>query len=109
MSRIDDAVENLIYAIRDSEEFSKYHGMLEQINRYPDLKKRIDDLRRRNFALQNSDMDGYQLARETDRLEREYETFRSDPLVHGFLSEELAFCRLMQGVLGKIVEAIEFE
>ncbi len=109
MSRIDDAVDNLINVIRESNEFNKYHGMLEKINRYPDLKKRVDEFRLKNFELQNSDMDRFWLAQETDRFDREYEKLRSDPLVHGFLAEELALCRLMQDVFGRIVEAIEFE
>ncbi len=109
MSRIDEAIDNLIDAIRESEEFNKYHGVLDKINRYPDLKKKVDDFRMRNLEFQNKNIDRFELARETDRFEREYEKFRSDPLVHSFLAEELAMCRLMQKVFYEIVEAIEFE
>ena len=37
------------------------------------------------------------------------EEFRKNPLVDAFLNAELDFCRMIQEINGKIVEAVNFE
>lgn len=109
MSEIDNALDNLIEAIRESDEYNNYQALLDKLGRYPELKQKVDEFRERNFELQQSDIDAEQLMAETDRFEREYEKFRSDPLVHRFLASELAFCRMMQGIFEEIMESIHFD
>ena len=38
-----------------------------------------------------------------------WEEFRKNPLVDAFLNAELDFCRMIQEINGKIVEAVNFE
>ena len=40
---------------------------------------------------------------------RRLEEFRKNPLVDAFLNAELDFCRMIQEINGKIVEAVNFE
>ena len=54
-------------------------------------------------------MDPKQLAWELDKFEREYEQFRANPKVHNFLARELAFIRLMQGIVDEVMDAIDFD
>ena len=109
MSNVSDAVDGLVEAILERDEYNRYQGILQKLKRYPELKEKVDEFRLRNFELQNSDMDRYRLMEETDRSEKEYAKLRSDPMVNRFLSEELAFCKMMQGVFGEIMQAIDFE
>ena len=44
-----------------------------------------------------------------EAFEKEYEKFREDPFVDGFLQAELAFCRMMQEVYVLLAEEIDFE
>ena len=65
-----------------------------------------DDYRRRNYELQTSaDIDFDKL----DRFEKEYENFRSDPLVSDFLAAELAFCKRMQEIETRITAKLDFQ
>ena len=71
-------------------------------------RERIDEYRIRNFELQNSAY-AEDLLDKMEAFEREYEKFRENPLVEGFLDAELAFCRMMQEIEVKLTEAVDFE
>lgn len=106
---VEEALDTLIDAILETDEFEKYQDAKSELSRDPNLKLQVDEFRRRNFDLQQSNLDSKRLMEEIDRFEKEYETFRANPVVHRFLSSELAFTRLMQHVYGSIMENIDFE
>lgn len=106
MREIDIALEQLVRAVVNSKECKRYREELKQVKLRPGLKEEIDDYRMRNFRLQNSD----ELTIEKiEQFEKEYEEFRSDPLVSDFLASELAVCRMVQNISDKLTEALEFE
>lgn len=103
---LDHAVEMLKKAILNSEEYNAYRAELDKVLQYPELKTQIDEFRKRNFELQlSADMDFEKL----DRFEKEYEGFRSTPLVSDFLAAELAFCRKMQQIETAVMTAVDFQ
>lgn len=109
MTDIDEALDNLIDALLETDEYIRYTRARKDLDQHPDIKEKVDEFRRRNFELQTSDLDGPRLMEQMDKFEREYEQFRSNPLVYKFLESELAFVRLMQGIYGSIMESIDFE
>lgn len=103
---LDSAADRLITAILGCEEYLAYRAELDKLLQLPDLKAQIDEFRSRNFQLQtSSDIDFDKL----DRLEKEYEDIRSNPLVSDFLEAELAFCKRMQGIESRIAEELDFQ
>lgn len=90
----------------ESEEYLKYVEQKERVKKYPDLKRQIDEFRRRNFEMQNS---GDMVFEKIEDFEREYADFRDNPLVADFLEAELAFCRMMQNHYAMVMGAIDFE
>ena len=72
------------------------------------LWRGIDRFRQENFELQNS-AQADELFDRTDEFSRRLEEFRKNPLVDEFLNAELDFCRMIQEINGKIVEAVNFE
>ena len=72
------------------------------------LWRGIDRFRQENFELQNS-VQADELFDRTDEFSRRLEKFRKNPLVDAFLNAELDFCRMIQEINGKIVEAVNFE
>lgn len=103
---LDESVNTLITAILECEEYLTYRAELDKVLQVPDLKAQIDEYRGRNYQLQTSaDIDFDKL----DRFEKEYEDFRSDPLVSDFLAAELAFCRRMQGIESRITAELDFQ
>lgn len=106
MSNVEQALDNLVEAIKESEQYKDYNRCLEQVKKDTALKAAIDEFRRRNFELQNSvDYDFGKM----EEFEKEYEEFRENPLVSDFLSAELGFCRMLQQIGDRIVEEVHFE
>lgn len=105
MSNYIELTKDYVEAIRNNEiciEYSRQKDMVR--TQYPDLKKQIDEFRKRNYALQNR-TDPEKLFDEIDQFEKEYEEFRKNPIVSDFLAAELAFCRLYQEIIGMLGEA----
>lgn len=106
ISRLDSAIAALTEAVLATEEYQAYAAELAKVKQYPELKKQIDDFRKRNFELQlSADNDFNRL----DRFEKEFETFRENMLAQDFLAAELDLCRLIQDVYLRITAALHFE
>ena len=69
-------------------------------------KEQIDEFRKRNYLLQNSEDFAFD---KLEEFEKEFQKFRENPLVDAFLASELAFCRMMQNIEATITEALHFE
>lgn len=108
MNDVDVAIENLLNALKQTEEFKEYQRQLEKINMQPELRKQVDAFRNENFEMQNSTPQD-ELMQKMEQFEEKYQTFRENPLVNDFLAAELAFVRKMQEVTLKIMEGIPFE
>ncbi len=106
MGEIDSALEHLITAILNSQEYREYDTQRNRVKQYPELKAQIDEFRKRNFQLQTSDDNAFD---KIDQLEKEYSELIENPLVSGFLDAELAFCRKMQDINLRLTEAMHFE
>lgn len=105
MNTMEQATDDLIEAILQSEEYLNYQAELARLSEQPELKAQVDEYRRRNFEFQSrSDIDFDKL----DAFEREYESFREKPVVEEFLAAELAFCRMMQEISLQITSALKF-
>lgn len=108
MTELDNAIEELIVTIKDTDRYKRYKREKEKVNRFPELKEQIDTFRLRNFELQNMTNDA-DLFYKMEEFDREYEKFRENPLVADFLAAELDLCRMMQEVNARLTEALEFE
>ncbi len=108
MIELDSAVEKLIAIIRDTEVYMEYERQKEKVNRIPDLKAQIDIFRVRNYEIQNLSNDE-EVFQKIEDFEREYESFRENPIVSDFLEAELALCRMMQEINIRLTEALDFD
>ena len=108
MMEVQEALEQLAQAVKESEVYREYRRQSEKVDNTGDMREKIDEYRVRNFELQNS-VQTEDLLDKLDAFEREYEKFREDPLVEEFLDAELAFCRMMQEIDVKLAEAMDFE
>ena len=108
MMEVQEALEQLAQAVKESEVYREYRRQSERVDNAGDMREKIDEYRVRNFELQNS-VQTEDLLDKLDDFEREYEKFREDPLVEEFLYAELAFCRMMQEIDVKLAEAMDFE
>ena len=103
---VNQAVEQMVQAIRNTDAYMEYRRQLGRIKEQPELKKQIDDFRTRNFELQTSKDTNFD---KIDQFTRENEAFRENPLVSDFLAGELAFCRMMQEIGLYVTDQMKFE
>lgn len=106
MSTIDNALDNLIAAILASEEYQEYDRKRNLVKQSPEWKALADEFRERIFVLQSSGDSAFE---QFDQLEKEYAEVTENPVIHEFLTAELAFCRMMQDINLRITDAMHFE
>ncbi|MCR5654867.1 MAG: YlbF family regulator [Lachnospiraceae bacterium] len=87
--------DEYLAALRNTDACRAYFSAKEDLMANPTLKKQVDEYRRKNFEMQQN-MDSDALFDAIDSFEKEYESFRQNPLVARFLAAELAYCRLYQ-------------
>ena len=105
--RLDEILNNLANAFKDSPEYRDYQRIRELIHQDPEKERAINEFRRRNFELhkyRNTD-----LYNEIDRLEQEFAPLRAQPYVNEYLAAELALCRMVQRINYRLMEEIEFD
>lgn len=108
MERIKQCTEALVEAIQESEAYQNYMEAKKAVEKSPELKKKVNDFRRRSYELQNR-KDGVDLYKEMERFEVEYHEIRKDPVIRDFLQYELEICRMMQRINLNLVQAINLE
>ena len=108
MNDMKKCTEDLIQCILESEEYKNFCEFRDRVQEEPELRQQINDFRLHVFETQNSiePLDMYQ---EQNRLCNDYEEFRKNPLVNGFLLAELRVCRMVQKITGEIVDAIDID
>lgn len=106
--KLEGELLRFVQAIKESDISKKYYEQRERLRSRPEQYEKVNEFRRRNFEIQNTSQKD-ELFEKMDAFEREYEEFREDPMVDGFLRAELAFCRMMQEITLYITERVDFE
>lgn len=106
MEKSINAIEAYVEVLKQSREYRDYIRTLAAVKEVPGLKEQVDEYRKNNFLLQNSENTSFETI---ESFEQEYAEFRQNPLVEDFLAAELAFCRMMQYNNSLILEALHFE
>lgn len=108
MATVEEALQGLIGAILESEQYREFDRQRSILNSDPALKKQVDAYRLENFALQRF-TDPEELLDKTEEFTAKYEEWRNNEKVESFLRAELDFCRMIQGINQGIMEAVHFE
>jgi cell fate (sporulation/competence/biofilm development) regulator YlbF (YheA/YmcA/DUF963 family) len=107
LERNYEALDAYIAAIKNSDVYKEYRSALDELKKDPDLKRRVDDFRRRNYTFQQSE--DINLA-EYDQFRSEVVGFRAaEPRADAFFDAEVALCRMIQDNNFRIVDALDFE
>ena len=105
MGRIDELKAELIQAVLDSEEYREYKRLEAEVS---NLKRPIDEFRRRNFEIQYND-EIQEIDENISQLEAQYADMRNQGLAKSYFSAELCLCRLVQDVCVSLVDAVDFD
>lgn len=108
MNQIEVCTGQLIRAIQESKEYQRFCRVRDEVKKDPELHSRINAFRRHVYEVQNSreplDMYG-----EMERITRDYEEFRREPLVEEFLESELRVCRMIQKITVDVTRAVDLD
>lgn len=96
MADIELKAKELEGLIIDSYEYRRYLSAKRRMEQEPDLKKRADEFRKRNFEVQNSGMKN--LVEVRTNLMKEFYDFLKNSLVKEYLDSEIVLCRMLQRV-----------
>lgn len=107
-SSIDIKTEELVQAILASEEYREYLECFAKIKEQPELYERVGDYRKRNFELQNMDVND-NMFDEVMRFQMENSAIRKNALVNQFLKAELSVCRMLQDIARTISDNVELD
>lgn len=108
MNTVDESLNHLIEAVRNSKEFQDYQIVKAKVEKYPEKKRSLDKYRTRMYKIQNNHGET-DLYHHIDEIERESERFRQDALIDEFLTAELALCRMVQRINWTLIEELHFD
>lgn len=107
MSRIDELKEELQQAILESDEYKEYKELEYVINQNPELKRIVDEVRRKNFELQYTKEDN-KLNAATDELNAQFDEVRQQETVNQYLIAEVSLCHMVQDICLSLVQTVDF-
>lgn len=106
MDEIKKGIDDLLAAIKNSEEYRTYKVQEEILSRDPELMARVDHFRASNFKLQN-EANRDELFSVVEQLTRESKELRRIPEVNAYLDAELALCKMMQRICRSLTEGTQ--
>lgn len=106
-NRVDELAAQLAQAILESDEYKNFLRCRAEINKNPQLYQAVNELRRHNFEIQNSEnvQDMYD---EVVKLYDRYAYVRTNIVANQFLRAELSVCRMIQDIQRTLLEDIDF-
>ena len=107
MTDLTDLTNYVIKTICDTEEYKRYRELLEKVKQDEPLHQRVNELREKNFRLQQEDSED--LLDMMDALTNEYEDVINIELVSDFLEAEVSLCRMIQTFNYMLVEGLNFD
>ena len=101
------ALSQFLEELQNSSAFRDYKYQKERIKKVPGMKERINEFRRKRFEFQK--YEGEDLFEKIDEFQREYQTFKEEPIVREYLAAELEICRLVQQIYGAVDELVDID
>ncbi len=108
MDRVEQCTQELMEAIRSSEEYLDFEEKKKVIAAHPELRSQIDEFRRKVYLLQNSDA-SMDLLEDMGRMFRERERVYKNVLVGDYLKAELRICRILQKISMEVLNVTDVE
>ncbi len=108
VTRVDALATELAEAILESEEYKNFLRCRTEIKKNPQLYQAVNELRRHNFELQNSE-DVVDMYDEVTKIYDRYAYIRTSLVANQFLRAELSVCRMIQDIQRKLLENMDFE
>ena len=103
LNNIDSLKAQLISAIRDSEEYKTYHGLLNKIKLNHGVYQEVNHYRQRCLELQISS--NVNFVEENTKLQNEFDNVLCIPLARDFIFADMRLCKMIKNITNEIVNA----
>lgn len=97
MGLLDTCTNILIRVIQQGKVYQNYKTALEELQKMPDIKRQVDEVRLLNYQMQMND-EAIDLYDSIDQIDHKMEELRKIPQVSVFMDAELALCHQLQGI-----------
>ena len=104
MQKINQLKAEIADTIKESTEYKEYKRLEAIVNMDPNLKRSIDEFRRRNYEIQVEDIFAAQ-----EELNNQYKDMRNQYMVNRYLLAEVCLCRMVQDICRAVVDSIDFD
>ena len=104
----DRLAKMLSEEIKKSKEYEYYTKCLASLKEEPELFAEVNEVRRMNFELQNSNSNNMSYEQYA-QLSARMTNLRKNPLVSRFFNSEIGMGRLVSGIYRQIIEGIELD
>ena len=101
------ALNQFLNELQESSAFRDYKYQKERIKKVPGMKERINEFRAKRFEFQN--YAGEDLFEKIDEFQKEYQSFKEEPIVREYLAAELENCRLVQEINNAIDDLVDID
>ena len=108
MRNVEESKDVLLEAIRESDSFQRFNESKKKIEGREDLKRQIDDYRRRCYLLQSSSS-SEELDTEIQKVRTDREILKTDPIIQEYLDSELDLCRMLQRISIEIMNVTDLQ
>ena len=98
MQKINQLKAEIADTIKESTEYKEYKRLEAIVNMDPNLKRSIDEFRRRNYEIQNSGQVEDIFAAQ-EELNNQYKDMRNQYMVNRYLLAEVCLCRMVQDII----------
>lgn len=108
MTEVKRISDELAKAVLESEEYKNYKRCSEELKKDADLYRRVNEMRRVNFDIQNNEdvADVYEVAED---MRQQYNELREMSQVRAFLNAEMSLGRMIQDIYRVVVRDVEFD
>ncbi|MGN0480322.1 MAG: YlbF family regulator [Lachnospiraceae bacterium] len=108
MTVVESLTAQLAKAVLESDEYRNYLKCSEELKKDADLYRRVNDMRRRNFDIQNN-ADAGDVFEAAEELRKQYHELRELAGVKDFLTAEMSLGRMIQEIYRTVVRDISFD
>ena len=106
-SDFDEAFNAMLASLKRTEEYINYRDKFAAIQHDESAKESVDRIRELNMRVSRMSEEEYE--RESEELSSQMEELCSDVRVADFILAEVDFSKLFQGIIDKIVSALDEE
>jgi cell fate (sporulation/competence/biofilm development) regulator YlbF (YheA/YmcA/DUF963 family) len=104
---VQGLMEQLVEAVRRTQEYNQYQTLLENVKRYPELYRRIGEFRRRSITVQLTDYGNPIEA--NNALQKEFSDLQKNGLANEFMVAEHQYGMMLRELQGYLLDNADLE